>query len=367
MNCKIFGGLSAPRPNQHFQCYTGFGSDCRDQSLSYQVKQSGHYENSVPITYQHTQEDVKLYVDATGKRGSYCHRPTMGCKGGFLTYAGQRSERAVTMPSPSEGPMMSSAMQYNTQTSTSLFMPGLIKKLNTVADVTSQVSRFFYKHLHLSEHWKKNHLWLGDMEILTMDFRNCSHIDIYDQFPDLVETMVKELEQVLEIENEEEVPEKFLKEAAKAAQFVIDFKCPIPTSCCYQYVSMDGDSIESIKKHCYFINDGLSCAYKLVDHLTITFCGSVFQHNTAVPVYSEELEDGSVTIYVEEHPRLKLLAWGTNNNSGKKGSNTDVGTAIGTPPTRTKKRKRNARERRNARPKYNRGMLGNDDSECVIM
>ena len=68
--------------------------------------------------------------------------------------------------------------------------------------------------------------------------------------------------------------------------------------------------------------------FKTCDHTTLTFCGSVFSHNTSFPLYSVS-ETGSLqTIYLSLHPDIDLLAWGNYHNKGRTTAN------------RTRKRKR---------------------------
>eukprot|EP00956_Cyclotella_meneghiniana_P005450 scaffold6855_cov90-Cyclotella_meneghiniana.AAC.2 len=48
--------------------------------------------------------------------------------------------------------------------------------------------------------------------------------------------------------------------------------------------------------------------------MTMSFCGSVFQHCTSVPVFISENEDGTSIIHIGDHPSWTWLAWGAGNN-----------------------------------------------------
>jgi hypothetical protein len=196
-------------------------------------------------------------------------------------------------------------------------MPFLLKTGNFVAECTAIATRFFYKHIHVSSFWQHTHLWIACMVILSIDFYNMSHVDMGDQFPHHVHGVIEELCKV--IDDKGGIPQKFRTQASRYRDFVEDFECPLPTTCCYQRIDLEGPT-SNISDHYYFVMDGLVSAYKIHNHMTMSFCGSLFQHNTSVPIYLEKHQDGKTSIYLHKHPRIAFLAWGVSPPGGRKGS-----------------------------------------------
>ena len=60
---------------------------------------------------------------------------------------------------------------------------------------------------------------------------------------------------------------------------------------------------------CYFPMPTLGVAHRVFDHWTNIFLGGVILHGTSVPIFYEHSDDGE-EIFVGEHPRMNLVAWG---------------------------------------------------------
>ena len=53
----------------------------------------------------------------------------------------------------------------------------------------------------------------------------------------------------------------------------------------------------------------LGVAHRVFDHWTNIFLRGVLLHGTSVPIFYENSDEGE-EIFVGEHPRLNLVAWG---------------------------------------------------------
>ena len=114
------------------------------------------------------------------------------------------------------------------------------------------------------------------------------------------------------------VPLRFVHEATNSLNFVKNFDNAFPTTCCYQRVHMTDNDIGRVKSHYYFVMEGLSSTFRIFNGMTLTFCGSIFQHNTSVPAYTRDNDDGSVTLWMGKHPDITWLAWGSSKNGSNK-------------------------------------------------
>lgn len=324
INASFYWGSSCPNFTPQWSVYLDFD---RQRELRILQSHCGLHNDRVPISVayvtsrtqnrQFDAKDVELMIKAAGsKAGTFPSRSCIAVRGGFQTYLGKRSPQCVTAPTVSQGPGILNEYQYGRKYCNPLYMPFLLKSLNFVIDKSISNARFFYKHLHVSSHFKHSHLWIGDMTILTINFSNTTHCDKRDQFPTRVDSVVNECDSVMNHEDESVVTKTFKKQAAAAACFTLDTQCAVPTTCCYQRINLDNEGTDNIKDHYYFIMDGIMSAHKIVNHLTHTWCASIFQHNTAVPVYSEDHGDGSCTVTIGEHPRIAFLAWGGTPKDG---------------------------------------------------
>ena len=57
-------------------------------------------------------------------------------------------------------------------------------------------------------------------------------------------------------------------------------------------------------------------AHRIHDHMTSSFCGSVFQHCTSVPLFTQTDDDGYTSIHIAEHAKWTWLAWGAGSPPG---------------------------------------------------
>ena len=327
MNSIIFAGSSAPRidnPGDNWE--TPYIDTSRETVIDSRVSQNGWCQDYCPVAAcyftalthqrQFDENDVQMAERTVACPRGTCHRRVrQGPHKGFLMYSGKRSDDAVLMPSVHQGPGDLGKFNYSTQDSISILMPRLLSTLNYVASKTVYASRYFYKHLHLTVALPLTYLWIASMVILTLDFYNCSHCDAGDSDPSIMDLMVQELESV--IDDESRCPNRNKIEASNYLVFVKEFGNPLPSTCCYQRINSIGTEAESWKSHYYFVMDGLSSSFEILDQMTITFCGSVFQHNTSVPIYTCDKGDGTFDLCVGKHSYITWLAWGGTKNSSK--------------------------------------------------
>lgn len=232
-------------------------------------------------------------------------------------YAGKRSDDAVMIPSVHQGPGVMGKYNYSNQKSVPLLMPRLLKVLNYVACKTAYTSRYFFKHLHLTRAMQFSYLWIASIVILTLDFYNCSHCDEGDSDPSILDDLVQELESV--ITSTPPAPKRNVVEAENYLSFIREFDNPLPSTCCYQRIETPGSTdAAEWQSHYYFVMDGLSSCFEVVDKMTITFCGSIFQHNTSVPIYTRRIDGDRFQLCIGKHNLITWLAWGASKNSSKK-------------------------------------------------
>ena len=313
MNSVIFAGMSAPDLSSALlELEDPFINGSRGLVLNTCISENGLFQDYCPVAAcyrsslthvrQFQYEDISKFVAAVGDRQGTCQRRTrQGSHRGYLMYSGKRSSDAVLMPSVHQGPGDLGRYNYSNQKSVSLLMPRLLKILNHVACKTAHSSRYFFKYLHLTTATAFTHLWIASIVILTMNFYNCSHCDDGDSDPGILDEIVAELESVLN--SVPASPNRNAKEATNYLSFIRDFDNPLRSTCCYQRIDnpfcTDASSWTS---HYYFVMDGMSSCFKIFDKMTITFCGSVFQHNTSVPLFSKDIGDGRLT-YASENTK----------------------------------------------------------------
>ena len=66
---------------------------------------------------------------------------------------------------------------------------------------------------------------------------------------------------------------------------------------------------ENVQVHCYFPMPTLGVAHCVFDHWTNIFLGGVLLHGTSVSIFYVTT-DQDEEVFVCEHPRLNLVAWG---------------------------------------------------------
>ena len=100
------------------------------------------------------------------------------------------------------------------------------------------------------------------------------------------------------------------KQARALYELVNEFDAPQPTTCCYLVLTQTkANDTSNIQVHCYFPMPTLGVAHRVFDHWTNIFLGGVILHGTSVPIFYEKSDDRE-EIFVGEHPRLNLVAWG---------------------------------------------------------
>ena len=154
------------------------------------------------------------------------------------------------------------------------------------------------------------------VHILTIDFYNSPHID-QDSLPEVKDSILDELESVVNCQDQS-VEDVFKHQASLSRHFVNDFECAIPTTCCYQlvYKGSNDEPPDPPLSHYYFLNTGLGSCHRIHNHMTSSFCGSVFQHCTSVPLFTQTGEDGLTSIHIAEHTEWTWLAWGAGGPPG---------------------------------------------------
>lgn len=252
------------------------------------------------------------------KKGLCSQRARQGKHRGSLSYLGRRSELAVTRSSPLQGPGSLPLYQYSNQNAKSLELPHVLKTLNHVAMNTAAAAASLYPAYKLSFLLTRTFLFVADMVILTMDFINCLHVDSCDNLPGMSGRMISELNFVLTYEPR--VSQSIRSLANYARQFVQDTDCAVPTTCSYQMVPTDKNkTVEdlTVNSHYYFVNAGFNGAFKIYDKMTMTFCGSLFQHCTSVPLFTQAVGDNMIEVHVGSHPEVTWLAWGSGKTKSK--------------------------------------------------
>ena len=223
-------------------------------------------------------------------------------------------ESCMTTPILSQGPKQLSTHQYGKASTNPLYMQFMLKSGKCVTKFTANARRFFYKHICLSSFWQHTLDCLHGNSYCW--FIHTSHVDLGDQIPHRVLGVLEELN--LSMDDKENIQNKFKVQASWCSYFVEDFECSLTTMCCFQRIDLEG-STSFISDHNYFIMDVIISAYKIHNHMTISFCDSIFQHNTSVPVYLENYNHGEATIHLHKHPRITFLAWGCLHQEIEKG------------------------------------------------
>ena len=260
--------------------------------------------------------DIKLFQKGVNNnRGTFPVRKSVGIMGGSNSYFGYRRKHCVTMPTVSQGPGVLAQYQYNRQFVDCLYLVFILRVLNAVGQFTSNSMRFFWKHLHVSSVFRHSPTWICGLHILTLNFYNSPHVD-NDTMPYDKQDVLNELNAVIDCDDVNVKKGSFKYQADLLYKFVDEYNCPTPTTCCYQLIQNEKspDSSEKLQCHYYFLNCGINSCHRIYDHMTMSFCGSVFQHCTSVPVFISEKEDGTSIIHIGDHPSWTWLAWGAGNN-----------------------------------------------------
>ena len=187
--------------------------------------------------------------------------------------------------------------------------------------MTSRSAAHFYLHLAATDHLPKTNTWINRLSLLTLNFACGAHVDRFDKKPRLAQNIVNDLDDVVSDDEDDEenaVPDIVKKAAARSTYFIKDTDNAIPTTCCYQLVKLDKTyDYSKLQDYHFFVNDGMASCIRLTDKLTNTFCASVYQHNTAVPIFWEKTEEDSWVYHLGEHPKAVMVAWGGGNNNGE--------------------------------------------------
>eukprot|EP00956_Cyclotella_meneghiniana_P013318 scaffold19184_cov46-Cyclotella_meneghiniana.AAC.8 len=237
-------------------------------------------------------------------RGTFPVRNSVGIMGGSNSYFGYRRKHCGTMPTVSQGPGVLEQYQYNRQFVDCLYLVFILKVLNSVG-----------QHLHVSSVFRRSPTWICGLHILTLNFYNSSHVD-NDTMPNDKHVVLNELNSVIDCDDDNVNKGFFKHQANLLYKFVDEYDCPTPTTCCYQLIQDEKstDSDENLYCHYYFLNFGIYLCHRIYDHMTMSFCGSVFQHCTSVPLFISEKDDGTSLIHIGDHPSWTWLAWGAGNN-----------------------------------------------------
>ena len=298
---------------------------CLNRTLCMTRGKVGDYPSSSPITTTYMsikahsrrfdRTDLDLIEKAVTKKGSCHKRSRQGLHRGSLSYLGKRSDAVVTRASPLESKESLSKYQYNSQRSNYIFFPYVMKMMNHVAMNTLNLCTGFFLYYKLTDLLIKNFMFVADMVILTIDFANSNHVDSGDCRPNLVTLMDNELDEVI---RHQRTTFTVKRSAKNTRAFVRETKCAIPTTCGYQIVPTGSDEdLDQINTHYFFVNSGIGTAYKIYDRMTMTFCGSVFQHCTSLPLFTETDSEGKVVVRVGRHPKMNFLAWGGTSTQKK--------------------------------------------------
>ena len=139
------------------------------------------------MNHQCNMDSVRLLTMAQGSsRGSVTHRPTMGPSGGFCSYNGERRSHVLKRNSPLEGPGEHHLYLFNNAKQNPLFMVFYQHFMNLLLNSSSYFTRFFFKMYHMNGIFKHSASWIYTLALLTFNFYNCSHVDMYDCHPELV-------------------------------------------------------------------------------------------------------------------------------------------------------------------------------------
>jgi hypothetical protein len=147
------------------------------------------------------------------------------------------------------------------------------------------------------------------MGIFTVIFCNELHIDRNDQRSHSKALMLQELQLVFECDSLKD--SAISQQACALYDLVYEFDAPQQTTCCYQYVPTNSkvEDSENVQVHCYFPMPTLGVAHHVFDHWTNIILGGVLLHGTSVPIFYVTT-DQDEEVFVGEHPRLNLVAWG---------------------------------------------------------
>ena len=290
------------------------------------LESAGRFEDHPPISMsymsQFTQNrqfdkyDLRLISKGINSRsGTFPVRSCSKTIGGSNSYFGQRNKKCRTMSSVSQGPGSLNEYHLTRRFTNTLYMIFTLKILNSAADATLPSMKNFWKHLHVTTSLKHTCKWITRIHILTLNFYNSPHVDD-DSLPRKKDHILDELESVYK-SSDKAVRTVFKKQALLYRRFVEDYDCPTPTTCCYQliYTGSNTEVPSPPKSHYYFLNCGIGSCHRIHNHMTSSFCGSIFQHCTSVPLFTQESQDGTTKLHVGEHPDWTWLAWGGGSNN----------------------------------------------------
>ena len=316
-NAFVFAGNAAPdfrRDGLNWQCRTLKG----DYKLRWVVAEAGMFPLNPPVTSsisskafqtrQLTQFDVRMFKKALGDRGSFPLRKN--CDGHNSYPASLRNDNTRASTFPNAGP---SSQQYNTYYRKGMdvrYLPYAWRTFHDLVQITAPRTRMLFKHLFCTDELPKSqHHWVCKTGIFTVNFCNEMHIDRNDHRSRAKMSMLQELQSVFACDT---LKQSAISEQARALyELVNEFDAPQPMTCCYQFVPTQtkANDTSNIQVHCYFPMPTLGVAHRVFDHWTNIFLGGVILHGTSVPIFYEKSDKGE-EIFVGEHPRLNLVAWG---------------------------------------------------------
>ena len=243
---------------------------------------------------------------------------------GENSYLGPRIEKTQASISPNEGPGTQSSRNYYRQKTDMKYFIFVITFVKTLTMLTFKQTWFWFPHLDHTGVFDKIDDWICRFAILTRNFSNEIHFDTNDCSPENVKLVLNKLS---EVSNDPQIYQEdpSIKEHCEnLSKFVEDFDLPIPTTCCYQFVTnCDNHEISNALKesvHYYFCFPGIGVGQRITDHWVNIFHGSVLAHNTSVPVFCYQ-SDNRTEVRFGYHPLLSLFAWGGGNKPNSNRNN----------------------------------------------
>jgi hypothetical protein len=91
--------------------------------------------------------------------------------------------------------------------------------------------------------------WIYKLALLTFNFYNCSHVNLYDCHPEMVGLIKQKLDKVIDCDN---MPKKLKKQAEFATMFVEETNAATPMTCCYQLIDNRPNKAGKLDCHYYF-------------------------------------------------------------------------------------------------------------------
>ena len=214
--------------------------------------------------------------------------------------------------SPLEGPHNHHRYEFNNRRQSPLYMLFYLRTIHNLGRTSSYASRYFWKLFHTTSVYAKSSMWIFSFSLITIDFYNCSHADKYDKHTERVEPMNVELSSIM---FDNHMPKWLVRQAAFSSSYISDTNGGCITTCCYQRIN-DDESLNKVEDWYYFVMDGLISSLRIHNHMTLSFSGSSFQHNTSIPIYILRHSDDHFTVWIGKHPSISYMAWGATDNSG---------------------------------------------------